>query len=241
MGWRTLLVTGVVLTLAALIALMPMRFVHGLAGQPLGTQASVYGRVWDGRIYNAAAGRARFDQVEMRLRPLSLLTGAAVFDWTLSDPEARGQGAALAGPGGAGLRDARLTTTLRGLGLDLPALDPAESASFEIDELRFGSEGCTAASGHVRTAALIGFARRHDVEAPLLDGPISCENGVLGVALAGTSAAMSLDMRVTISPTGLYRWTIEARLMEDRLTAVFSAAGFTQDGETWRLRGEGQI
>jgi hypothetical protein len=241
MSWRTLTLTGVVFLLVALIALMPVSFVHALAGGRLGEDASTYGRIWDGRIYGAGAGAARFERIDIGLRPTSVLTGRAVFDWQLADPEARGSGLAMAGISSFGVRETQFTATLRGLGLELPGIDPAESVSFGINELTFERTGCHHADGDVRTAALVGFAAPYDVAAPLLEGPLGCNQGNLTADLTGNSADMMLTLNLSLAPSGLWRWTAEARLPNEGLTAVFSAAGFTQDGDVWRARGEGQL
>lgn len=241
MSWRGLLIAGALLLVVFAIALMPLAFVHGLAGQPLGVQASAYGRVWNGRLYNAVAGPARFERVDVALRPASLLTGQAVFDWQISDTGARGTGQAFAGPSTAGLREARLTATFHALGLPLPGGGAEDTLSLEISGLAITSAGCVRAEGEIRTAALIGLAARYDVAAPLLQGSLSCAGGVLIADLSGTSADMEIDLTVSITPSGLYRWTAEAVVIDAALTPVFSAAGFTQDGRVWRHRGEGQL
>jgi general secretion pathway protein N len=241
MSWRQIALIGTAFVLIALIALMPLSFARALSGDWLGDGASTYGRIWDGRIYGAGVGPARFERVDVGLRPLPLLTGRAVFDWQLADPYARGEGEAVAGLGGYGVRNAQLTATMRALGLALPGVDPAESVQLDIETLTFGRDGCRAAAGDVRTAALVSFAASYDVTAPMLTGPLGCNQGNVTAELTGESGDMSLLLTVSVSPSGFWRWTAEARLPSDRLTAVFSAAGFTQDGEVWRSRGEGQL
>lgn len=241
MSWRHLALSAIAMLTVALVALMPMRFAHIMSGEALGEGISTYGRIWDGRLYNVAVGRARFERIDGGLRPLSLLTGQAVFDWTLADPEARGEGEAFAGFSEHGVRNASLTTTLRGLGLPMAALDPAEAVSLDIEQLTFSANGCRDASGTLRTAALVGFAAPYDVRAPMLEGPLGCNQGNLVVDLSGETPDMALTLTVSLSPSGLYRWAAEARLPNQSLTPVFSASGFTQDGDIWHARGEGQL
>lgn len=241
MSWRWMLFAGVLAVLVFAIALMPLAFVHSLAGSPLGVQASVYGRVWNGRLYTGAVGPARFERVDVALRPASLLTGQAVFDWQLSDSRARGAGVAFAGLTEAGLRDARLSGTFRALGLPLPGVGAEDTLSLDIGELAVTEAGCVRAGGEIRTSALIGIAARYDVNAPLLQGSLSCESGVLFADLSGESPDMDIRLTVSVTPSGLYRWSAEAVLIDASLTPVFSAAGFTQDGTVWRHRGEGQL
>ena len=241
MSWRWMLMAGTLMLLAFAIVLMPLAFAHGLAGSPLGRDASAFGPVWNGRLYTASAGPARFERVDVALRPVALLTGQAVFDWQVSDSGARGAGVAYAGLASAGLRETRLSGTFHALGLPLPGVGADDTLSLEIGELAFTGAGCVQAAGEVRTSALIGIASRYEVDAPLLQGPLSCEGGVLFADLSGTSADMEIRVTVSVAPSGLYRWSAEAVLIDASLTPVFSAAGFTQDGPVWRHRGEGQL
>ncbi|WP_394693813.1 type II secretion system protein N [Hyphobacterium sp.] len=241
MSLRTLSLLASGLLLVALIAMMPLAFLHGMAGQPLGAQASVYGRVWDGRLYNVAAGSARFSQVNAALRPASLITGRAGFDWQIVDPNARGSGQGFVGFTGFGLREAQLTSRFRSLGLPVPAAMMDESLSLDLAELAFDDTGCVAADAVIRTSALMGLAARYDVAAPMLEGALSCRDRVLFADLSGQSADMEIVLTLSLSSSGLYRWTAEAQILDASLTPVFSALGFTQDGAIWRQRGEGQL
>jgi hypothetical protein len=232
---------GAVLVLVALIMMMPLAFIHGVAGQPLGAQASIYGRALDGRLYNAAVGNARFSQVNAALRPASLFTGRAGFDWQIVDPNARGNGQGFVSFTTFGLREAQLTSRFRTLGLPMPANVLDESLSLEIAELTFDGAGCVAADAVIRTSALMGLSARYDVAAPMLDGALSCRDGVLFADLAGQSGDMDIRLELSLSASGLYRWTAEAQIMDPSLTPVVSALGFTHDGAIWRHRGDGQL
>ncbi|WP_421792871.1 type II secretion system protein N [Hyphobacterium sp.] len=232
---------GVVFVIIGLIALMPLSFAHTLSGNAFGPSATTYGQIWYGRVYGARFGPAAFERIDLGLRPVSLLTGKAVFDWTVSDVNARGEGQVFAGFGTSGVESARLTTSLGGLGLTLPAISPEETVSFNIAHLSMNEAGCQEVDGEVRTSALIGLAGHYGVAAPMLSGPLSCNHGVLEAALSGDSDAFDLTILVSLAPSGLWRWQAEADIQDASLTAVFSSLGFVQDGEVWRARGEGQL
>lgn len=241
MSLMRLSLLGLVFLLAALIALMPLSFAHTLSGEALGQTATPYGRIWNGRIYGARLGEAAYERFDLGLRPLSLLTGRAVFDWTLSDARARGEGEAFVGFSSAGIRQSRFTSTLSGLGLTLPAFGGNEAVSFDIEHLSFDNSGCQEAFGEVRTPALMELASRYDVAAPMLSGPVSCNNGILEAGLSGANAEFSLMVRISLTPSGLWRWEAETEIHDQRLTPVFSSLGFVQDGGLWTARGEGQL
>lgn len=241
MSVRWLFVIFPLLFAGFLVGHMPLSFVTGLAGNNLGNDDSAFGSVWDGHLYGVSIGGARFERIDVRLRALLLLTGRAAFDWALDDAETRAHGLTAASLSGYTLEDVELISTLGGLGVNLPAIDPGESVSLNLSHMRFDPSGCVAASGEIRTGALIGLASQHAFDAPLLSGPLSCVDGVLFADLSGESADMALDLELSLTPTGFYRWRAVARLDDVSLTRVFSAAGFESDGENWRARGEGQL
>lgn len=77
---RGLIVTGFLAALVALVVLFPARVAYKLASPPHVSMAGFSGTVWNGGAREFSTNGIYFRDIKWRMRPLSLITGKAVFE-----------------------------------------------------------------------------------------------------------------------------------------------------------------
>lgn len=216
---------------AALLIHLPLRAVSAMSG--VGTEAAVFGTVWNGRVQGLPAGPHRLGDVAVSMRPAGLLAGRAAFDWTVDDPAMSGSGQASAGAGGYRIRDARLLVTPAAF-LTLPGglLTPQDAASLTAERVIWQDGRCIEAAGQVRTDALYALGQRLGAELPGLDGAMVCHDGALALVMSGAAQDATVNAEIRWTPE---RWTGSARVETQNrdVAAVLEASGFVLQGGVW--------
>lgn len=235
-----LLAVFVTLLLAGLLAGLPLRM--GLAAAGAVPGGAIYGTVWDGRIFNAAAAGRTVDEIRVALSPLPLLSGRLSLDWQARDALVQASGRFDQGPGGR--RTWRDTRLVAAPGLIAPGLgnlfEPADVVMADIASLSFTGHRCETADGFVRTDALYNLGQRLGAALPALEGRLRCEAGALHLLLAGEAG--DADVRLDLVLDGSdWRWTAWVRTRAERVGEVLRNAGFTADGDVWTLDGSGSV
>lgn len=229
----------VVFLVVWLIILMPLKLVALMAGNVAGLgYGDVYGSVWDGRMHRVRAAGQDIELVEVSVQPLALLTGSLSAEFAFDDPGLRGNGQVTRRADGSLLaRDVDLVTMLGRVDIALwPGVDPGERVYVRITELDWHDGVCRAASGDVRTGALIGFASQFGFEGPPLDGRLDCRDDVLVLSLAGSSDDLRLTGEIALH-AGHYAWQVEVETPRGELADALALAGLVREGPVWR--GEG--
>lgn len=221
------------LLIAALVVFMPLRAVSAATG--VGRDAAVFGSVWNGHVQGFAAGPRRLANADVSMQPSGLLTGNAVFDWTVEDPALRGSGRAAAGFGSQRLSDVRLTLTPAHF-VTLPGglISPQDAASVTADRVVWRDGQCVEADGRVRSDALYALGQRLGADLPALAGVLACREGALAILLSGEAedATVSADILLT---DGMARVTARVETQSPEVAAVLQANGFTLMDGIWTL------
>tara|TARA_R110002073_G_scaffold105839_16_gene239298 strand:- start:5805 stop:6530 length:726 start_codon:yes stop_codon:yes gene_type:complete len=234
---RTYLVAATVLGLLCGLAIfLPLRMGLAVAGQETG--GAVYGRVWDGQIFNAVIAGRPVAHLRVAVSPLPLVTGRLVTHVRATDPDVNGQAwVEQSLSGGLSLRDARLVLAPRQISGALESLfSPDDVVSVRLDALRMTGDDCVSATGEARTDAVYNLGQRANLNLPSLSGPIRCSDGAVHVTLNGQApdATVEVDLRVSDMTQG---WSVTIETTSSDLSSLLVSSGFTQDGQRWTLNG----
>jgi hypothetical protein len=223
----------VLLLIAALVVFMPLRAISAVTG--VGSDAAVFGSVWNGHAQGLAAGPHRLANADLSMRPAGLLTGRAVFDWTVEDPALRGSGQASAGFGSQRLSDVRLTLTPAAF-VTLPGglISPQDAASVLAERVVWRDGQCVEAEGRVRSDALYALGQRLGADLPALDGVLACREGALAILMSGEADDAVVRADILLSE-GTARVTARVETQTPEVTAVLQANGFTLADGIWTL------
>ena len=222
---------------AALLALLPLRLVLGLAG--LGEQGltarRVDGSIWAGRLVEATIGDAALGDLDARLSPLPLLTGEArlVLASPIDAPGRTVHGAVASGGHRFGIDG---MTADVGVGRLFAPL-PVTRLALDGVTVRFRDERCDTAEGRVR-AYLAGAVGGLPLPASL-SGAVSCERGALVVPLV--SAGGGEAVRLSITADGRYHADFTLQPPDPATAARLALAGFVEGAGGWRLSVEGRL
>ena len=211
-------------------ATAPARVIFDAAAEPAGLRAAmVQGTVWDAQIVRLSAGGPPVADVRARLRPASLITGAARFDIEARDPSLRGQGVLALSLAGAALEEVEGVAALSRLSLPV-SLPDGQSARVEIDELALDRNGrCRAAEGRVMTTGLSASGEAFGADLPALEGVFLCAGDAVALDVSGRSASLAVSGRIRFEHAGPV-WRLEARSTDRDVIAAVSMLGFSQTG-----------
>lgn len=224
-------------TLLALLAMLPLRLVLGLAdpsGNSLRAQA-VEGPAWNGIAGEMQVGGLPLGTLEVDLMPLPLLIGRAQF--ALNRPEFDG-----GAPFSARVRGAGGNIAIDDANGEMPvgsamAPLPVRAISFADFSVRMREGRCEAASG---TLGLIvpALGGVFDAETALA-GEARCEDGALSVAMTGTGGNERVDF--TLAPDGEWRADLTLADIPLELSAPLLDMGFTARGSGVALAAGGKL
>lgn len=213
----------------SMIAFWPLRagMTAANAGS-LGLSArDVSGTIWSGRLEGAALGVQPLGDLRARVFFLPLVAG-----------ETR---VALTGEGVFGGLFIRRGDAMAVEGLDIRApisalgLPGAGTATLSRAAFGFDGSACEAASGRARIEGLAGTGWA----APMLEGPLTCEDGRLVARLAGQDASVDLSANLAFERSGRWMLDLVARPTDPLISAALSAQGFQPgpDGLTYSTTG----
>lgn len=133
------------------------------------------------------------------------------------------------------VRDVSVSLALSSLALPV---NMDGNISMDIEQGAFSNGDCTLISGD---ANISGRLMSLNQESVVLRGPVSCENGVVQVRMAGTLGPIPANL--TLAYESDLVMTYDAVLRDgDQTTAAFlSALGFRRNGSTYELSGQAAL
>lgn len=225
------------LFVAALIAMMPMRFalgLTGLGGAGLSARSSV-GPVWFATLREVHFGDLDLGDMHAFLAPVSLLLGQARIDVAgpppLTGPALRG-GVTISGAS-FGVDD--LTASVAAGRLFAPL--PVTKVHLEDVSVAFTRGACSMADGRIKLA--LGGAVGGITLAQGLSGTARCEGAAMLIALASASGTERL--RLTVNGDGRYRSELLVATSDPASIASLTASGFQSGSDGYRLSVEGRF
>ncbi|GGD69254.1 type II secretion system protein N [Croceicoccus mobilis] len=208
-------------TLAALLAMLPLRLVLGLAGngRTLSAQA-VEGVAWDGLVGEMQIGPLSMGLMEVDLMPLPLLVGQAKFAIERPDSMNRAPFRARVSStlGTTGIENATGELALAGMFAPLPV----RALTMQDFSASIADGQCVAASGTLGLAvpAMGAFMPAETV----LAGEARCENGALVVPMTGPSGNERVDL--SIKPDGSWRAVMSVAGLPPEMAEPLEGMGF---------------
>ena len=221
--------------LAALLALLPLRLVLGVAdaGAAGLSARRVDGSIWAGSLSEARLGGLALGDLDARVSPWRLLLGQL--------------SVALDGNGTARPLHGRVTMRRHGFGVEeltagLAAgslFQPLPVTGLDLDavSVRFEDGACREAEGRVR--ATLGPGPAGIALPPEIAGAVRCEGGALLVPLAGQAGAESVTLRV--EGDGRYRAEFTLPAADPATVEQLTRLGFQPAGNGYRLVAEGRF
>lgn len=225
-----------VLLLAALLLLLPMRMVfsmldldrYGLAAR------SIHGSIWWARIEQLTIGDVPVGTVRASLSPVQLFVGRARLDiWRRDGLPDDLAGAISVGPGRIGIDDVTGTLPLGA------AMAPLPISSVEMIDVsaRFLGGSCGHAEGQVRARIAGGIDGLNLSQG--LSGTPRCDGDAILLPLVSQSGLEKLNLR--ISASGRYAVEMLVGTTDPLLAQKLAVAGFTAAGDSFVLRVEGSL
>lgn len=203
---------------------------------------NIEGTIWSGSMSGASLNDVYLGDITYKTAKLPLLLGKARVKLSARGDDIFGEGIFSAGVFGAlTVKNAdfhiNLTSATRRydfLGTPIEGL-----ASVKIDELHYTKNGCKAATGAVWTDVLHGTARAFEREAFDLEGPLACDNGALGLALAGSGDEGRADLHLAIKANLQYTLKAEVQPSRAEFGATLRQFGFekTDNGLIYGSKG----
>ncbi len=231
-------ILALLLLIAIVLALMPMRLAFAWWAPDGLTAGDVAGSIWAGHASNLRYRAAMLGDVDVALQPMALVQGDLA--WRLT----RGGDApllmTLASPmGGDTIRikglDGRITLS-QDTARALPIGVSVDAINFQDFSLTYGRNGCATASGRVQVTPqlpIAAFALGYG-----LSGEVACHDGTITLPLRGQSGMERVDVR--IAPDGRYvarlSLTADTPDMARALSALGLSHGTDGFGVTYRGR-----
>jgi len=228
---KPLLITGgIIAILAGAISQLPLSWVApkvDIAGQV----PEYGGTVWNGFISGTDAGVLKLDVSPLRLlsgkNPAHVSGGPAGIDMN-------------AEAGLSGLRALKLSGSIKALALTDARLALVNgNFNLDIPNMKM-KESCEYAEGTASTDFLARNSVRLRWKGPVLEGPVSCEDGSVILDLTGKDRAADIVARLSLSPDGQYRTVITAKVNDPNAGLALQYFGFSPSGGAYKLSEQGK-
>jgi hypothetical protein len=231
---------GIVVFLVAVLLRLPASLVTERLPENVAVAQSS-GTLWRGELRGLRVDGQSLGTLRYRLHLLALFSGKAAADVTIDGPGLSGSGFVAAGDEAVELRGFEGTAALGTLGLtDFFDAPLKGSASFDVERLRFGRDGCERAELTAVTDALqqsLGGIAGGDL---VLRGTGQCEGETLVLPMQARGEQGEVDVRLAIGPDGQWRSGMDVRPQDPRLGGVLEQSGFERTEAGWSVVRAGQ-
>ncbi|WP_374764939.1 type II secretion system protein N [Yunchengibacter salinarum] len=204
--------------------------------------AGATGTLWRGRLTGNPDAPVRL--LSVTGAPASLLGLTYRADWTATGPALRGRGTMTAAPGGAlTFRDTDLTLDLSALDLNGPVPVPLSGGLYlSLERAALSASGtCRDITGSVRSDLLRQSGMAPGFDAPVLSGPLRCEDGVVMAPLSGTASGVRITALWRLAPNGETDLRITVPDAPPDLADLLRRAGFRANGPAMDLTLRGHL
>ncbi len=226
---RLLLIVFTAVFTVALIASLPASMIGLALGGTGVSYQKIEGTIWRGVVRNAGAQGIYIGDIDYRINPLRLLTGAAGAKLQFNGGAVDGDLNVTAGLGGLSVANSELTAQLSVIKrYRLMGAPFSGRAVVSMDRLRLTKNGCRRGEGALWTDALNAPAKQFDRSGVELQGPVRCEDNDLVLALAGVSDDGNLDILIRIKPDLRYDMTVTVAGAAPETRDTLKAFGFEE-------------
>ena len=222
------LCSGVVIAPASLLS----PFLGGLNSNVQYREIS--GTLWRGSLNGATVNGVYLGALSYRVNPVALLFGSL-------NAKVSAAGGAGAGKGRVeyNLFTRSVAITQANVEFNLAAIRDYSlfgityrgRASADIEQLRFGQNGCISADAQVWTNALDASSKQLVGEGLLLDGSIACNGRKIQLALIGANSEGETQITTLVAPDMSYQVTAYVNPYRQILHDNFRQLGFEDNGD----------
>lgn len=194
------------------------------------------GTIWDGRMSGVYLNGQPVGDVDLALRPMSLLSFAPTLEVQWGGAGGRGAGVVtVRGENRIDASDLRIEQQINAL----------ESLSNEVRSIggifRLGdgtvsiaNGSCTSASGNVQTDSLARAAQQFGRSFSDLTGTITCEDGAFAISMSGDSPqGDSVEIDAIATLYGRSDIDVTVSTQSDEIETLLARSGFSQDDGVW--------
>lgn len=232
-----LVLVFIVVLIGALIAFVPLGFAinqSGIAQSGVGW-TQIQGTMLNGRINGMHVSGQEIGDVELKLRPLSLLSMTPEYDVQWGSSGGRGTGTIKLSQNRLEANSVLLQQQIS----SIQALTPSARAvggtvRLTDGEIRLTRNGCEDASGNLTTDALSKIAVQYGREFGAVSGPLSCRDGNIHIDLAGSSQrGDKITINAHSSLTGAARFDAWVETTDIEVSFALPQIGFIPEDEKW--------
>ncbi|MEO0467828.1 MAG: type II secretion system protein N [Pseudomonadota bacterium] len=232
-GWAARILLVLLVALVTMIMTVPMSVVADRAqGQVPGLGwAQAQGTIWSGRLSNIAYGPQAVGDVNLKLRPASLIQGRMSYYISLDGPVASGTSRAYVQRGVIGVAALDVTARLEQLvGLNATVRNAGGIARLSNVDVELNEHGCRSASGQLWTDSLVNLGQQYGEELPELAGGLGCDDGMLVLSLSGAEDnGIEVDIHLRVGVREPSRLEAEISGASGEIAQALNALGFTVD------------
>ena len=239
--WLLFGLLALVVAIVSAVRSMPLEFAMSQAGlpNPILSWSSAQGTITKGRLNTVSLGPQLVGDILVKQRFLNPFSRSITYDVQWGSAGGRGAGQIIASPDRVRVSDLRvqqnvvampgLVQAVRELGGTIRILNGA----FEIDQA-----GCNFAEGLITTDVLMRLGNQYGRSFTELKGPVSCENGLVLIALEATSnEGDSIEISGNIGINGTGEFNILVETLDPEIRLVLQEYGFKKtEGDVWRYR-----
>jgi len=225
---------GCLSAFAALISQLPLSWVapHFLPAG-VGQNIGYSGTVWNGQV----KGLDYIGTANFQVNPKALVSGGLPLTFVSQSP-------AMSISGQASQRSLK-NIQFSGILAKLPTRDGrlkelAGNVNIQLSELQMKEGSCAFAKGKASTDFLSLNRSRWRWQGPILEGPISCEEGDLVVNLAGRENRQIIRADLRLSQNGSYGANITVQTDQAEAGVVLPLYEFEKQGRQYKLTEQGQ-
>lgn len=236
---RTIFLTllFLVVLIAGLVAYTPLGFVlerSGLGRTGAGW-AQAEGTIMEGRISGLHMSGQPVGDVNLKLRPISLLTLSPKYDVQWGGAGGNGSGVVTITQDSLLAEDLRLQQNVSAIeGLALPVRAIGGTVRLTGASIKLTRAGCERAAGTISTDVLSRLAQQYGREFGAVAGPLSCANGDIQTDLQGISERgdkVSVTARTSLLGQAFFDVAIET--FDSDVMLALSQTDFQRQGDAW--------
>lgn len=228
-----LLIIFIAFLIGALISYTPLGFVlnqSGAGAAGIGW-AKVDGTIAKGRISGLYIDTQPLGDVNLKLRPLSLLSLRPSYDIQWGGAAGRGTGILTLARGALIGEEIRMQQEIGALeSLSPPVRAMGGSLRVAGGSFRLSQTGCDQASGTLSTDTLSTLAAQYGRQFGQISGPISCDTGAFVIDMEGRSDAgdqVEIDARAAL--TGQGEFTTRISTQDTQIIIALTQIGFVRE------------
>ena len=233
----------IVVFVVALLAQLPLAWVLGQAGLDRAgiSHGRVTGTVWSGQVSGLQVMGQPIGRVSLDHQPGALLSGRVAYRLTFRGETGEGRGEVAVGlDRTVRVQDLVADIDVQSLRRLQPQLRQVPSdLQVTLSDLVIGADRrCRSATGQLRTDVLEAIGPRLDWAGPVLQGPLRCEAGALGLTLAGGAPGedrIEVEGQVALD-TQIYRVEARVETGAPRVAETVRALGFAGADGTYAYR-----